>query len=66
MTDLSDFDVCFCGDYRRDHRDGKGACAFNAYPYNGGVTHGFQPCTRFRLVKEADPEDPNVQRSRNE
>lgn len=48
---LSDFDVCYCGDYRRDHKDGKGACSFNS---PSGVGHpGGLRCYSFKLAKAA-------------
>lgn len=39
-------DECECGDYRRDHVGGRGACSM---PNN--MSHGFQRCERFRLSK---------------
>lgn len=39
-------DTCYCGDARRDHVDGTGRCLMP-----DDLTHGFQPCTRFRLVE---------------
>ena len=42
------YDVCECGDYRGDHKGGKGECFFNAP--DGG--HGGAPkCNRFRFVE---------------
>lgn len=52
---MHDLDVCFCGDYRRDHKNGTGACAFNAYPMNGGASHGFRRCHKFRLSEAHEP-----------
>ncbi len=50
MTELRDFDTCACGDYRRDHKDGAGACIFNHTP---GGPHGQNQCATFRLHKAA-------------
>ena len=44
-------DVCKCGDYRRDHKDGYGPCVFNAYE---GGPHGDSRCRKFRLSKTAE------------
>lgn len=46
----ADFDMCACGDYRKDHRDGTGPCAFNHIP---GNVHGHSQCMQFRLFREA-------------
>ncbi len=40
-------DECVCGDYRRDHLDGTGACKHNK-PRD--LTHGYQDCLSFRLA----------------
>lgn len=40
-------DVCECGDYRSQHRDGGGPCKFNA-PENTGHSHG-DNCMSFQL-----------------
>jgi hypothetical protein len=40
----SPFDICQCGDYRRDHEGGVGACTLPADP-----VPEFTPCRRFRL-----------------
>lgn len=45
------FDVCYCGDYRRDH-PGNGPCIFNHGSNNGGLSHGFEQCPAFKLVKK--------------
>jgi hypothetical protein len=50
---LSDFDTCTCGDYRRDHKDGTGRCCMP-----DDLTHGFEPCLSFRLVKAATEVPP--------
>ena len=47
---LQDFDTCACGDYRKDHKDGDGPCAFNHIP---GNVHGQSQCFKFRLSKTA-------------
>jgi len=44
----NDLDECACGDYRRDHVNGTGRCKMP-----DDLTHGFQPCLRFRLVRQA-------------
>lgn len=45
-------DQCACGDYRRDHKNGTGACCFNPsfarYPSDDGHS-GAGACQRFRL-----------------
>jgi hypothetical protein len=44
----NDFDYCYCGDFRRQHKDGKGSCALNTF----GHTISFDPgdkCMEFRL-----------------
>lgn len=57
-ADLTQLDVCECGDYRRDHRDGVGPCRFNGqYEYD---CHAGKKCLRFRLLHTADPKDANV------
>lgn len=48
MSELRDFDMCACGDYRRDHKDGTGRCRMP-----DDLTHGFKPCLEFRLSKTA-------------
>lgn len=47
---LADFDECKCGDYRRDHKDGVGACLHNK-PRD--LTHGYKDCHEFRLDRAA-------------
>jgi hypothetical protein len=41
---MSPFDICTCGDYRRDHEGGTGRCTLPADP-----VPDYQPCRRFRL-----------------
>ena len=48
-----EFDVCECGDYRRDHKNGAGPCVFNGDGWSGGLTHGFTKCAAFRLHRTA-------------
>ena len=43
-----DFDQCECGDYRHQHRDGTGACTLP-----NDLSHGFKPCSCFRLAETA-------------
>lgn len=50
MTD-NFLDECECGDLRQDHKDGTGECRFNSTDRNGGLTHGFKACRRFKLNK---------------
>lgn len=51
---MRDLDVCQCGDYRRDHVGGVGACKFNL-PHNIG--HGGPSnCTEFRMSAQYQPE----------
>ena len=47
---LRGFDTCMCGDYRKDHAGGTGACIHNK-PRD--MTHGYKDCTEFRLHREA-------------
>lgn len=44
-------DTCHCGDWRKDHIDGTGACKLN------GLGHGVPGyrCQEFRLFRHADP-----------
>ena len=45
-------DVCECGDFRDDHRDGKGACRFgDAHPTATKGRGGY--CSRFVLSRRA-------------
>lgn len=55
---LAEFDACECGDYRRDHDGlhGAGRCRLA-----NDLTHGFEPCTSFRLFEPAT-EIPEVYR----
>lgn len=55
---LSDFDRCGCGDYRKDHKDGVGACSFNGKFENDA--HGGVPCLEFRLMRPATEFPPSV------
>lgn len=41
---MSPYDICVCGDYRRDHESGTGPSKFPAE-----LSNGFERCTRFRL-----------------
>jgi hypothetical protein len=43
-----DLDACHCGDYRRDHVDGKGRCKLN---WAHSIGEG--PCSEFRLFRTA-------------
>lgn len=43
-----EMDVCECGDYRRDHVLGVGACRFNSREFD--LCHCGQDCHRFRLA----------------
>lgn len=45
------YDVCKCGDYRRDHKDGHGACMFNGTEFD--LTHGGKDCRKFHLASAA-------------
>lgn len=40
MTPLNPFDVCRCGDYRHEHKNGEGACTL-------GVLCRPTPCSQF-------------------
>lgn len=48
-------DLCFCGDYRRDHKDGKGACIFSVGSRGDGH-FGSGYCDAFRLHRRARQE----------
>ncbi len=50
VVKLADFDTCACGDYRKDHKGGTGACIHNK---PGDLTHGFEDCNEFRLSRRA-------------
>jgi hypothetical protein len=40
------YDLCECGDYRHQHKDGEGECSLN------GLGHGGAPaCLKFRMSK---------------
>lgn len=42
---VSPYDICACGDYRRDHDGGTGPCTFPA-----DRVAGHEPCRRFQLA----------------
>lgn len=42
---MSPYDICQCGDYRRDHEGGTGRCTLPP-----DQVPGFRPCMRFRLA----------------
>lgn len=43
---MPDFEICECGDYRHQHKDGEGPCDLN------GLGHGGAPaCGKFRPVE---------------
>jgi len=46
-------DVCDCGDYREQHRDGTGPCVMNR---PGDMCHGFRDCLQFTLWQRAHHE----------
>lgn len=52
MSEMTDEDTCWCGDYRRDHVDGIGRCRLN------GLGHGVPgyECERFILANQYDAE----------
>lgn len=52
LTNEHDLDECLCGDYRRDHIDGHGACRHNK-PRD--LTHGYRDCDSFRLHRSYAP-----------
>jgi hypothetical protein len=41
-------DVCKCGDYRHQHKNGIGRCIMP-----DDLTHGFKPCVKFELSEPA-------------
>jgi hypothetical protein len=42
-------DICYCGDFRKDHKDGTGRCIFNDEVRDGHGGAG--PCYQFRLAQ---------------
>lgn len=42
-------DVCYCGDYRKDHKDGSGVCIFTVNARGDGH-HGAGRCDKFVLA----------------
>ncbi len=48
----SPHDICHCGDARRDHKNGTGACIFNE-PGRFDLCHGGEDCVEFRLHEKA-------------
>lgn len=40
------FDICYCGDFRKDHKDGTGACIFSIDSRSDGHS-GAGRCDRF-------------------
>lgn len=51
LTTENELDLCQCGDPRRDHADGHGACRHNK-PRD--LTHGYKDCLAFRLSRPHD------------
>lgn len=47
-------DICYCGDYRKDHKNGMGACIFNSGSRSDGH-FGSGTCEKFRLDRRYDP-----------
>jgi hypothetical protein len=43
---MNPFDICTCGDYRRDHEGGTGRCTLP----DATAPADFRPCVRFRLA----------------
>lgn len=39
-------DICYCGDFRKDHKDGTGACIFSG-GWRGDGHSGAGRCDRF-------------------
>lgn len=48
-------DVCYCGDYRDQHKDGTGPCVFNGR--GSDACHGNEDCMSFRLHEHAPTAD---------
>lgn len=48
-------DVCYCGDYRKDHAGGTGGCVFTPDPDHDRADSdghgGTGPCYKFRLAQ---------------
>ena len=42
------FDACRCGDYRHQHKDGRGPCVFNGR--GPDACHGNEDCMKFESV----------------
>lgn len=53
MPRLREYDICQCGDFRRDHEDdGIGRCKMA-----NDINHGYKPCLRFKFSHESKPEE---------
>jgi len=42
-------DYCECGDWRKNHKNGTGACCFNGPAFD--LNHGGRDCHTFRLAE---------------
>lgn len=58
MTKGHALDTCYCGDYRRDHKGGVGACNFNPDRGDRDGHFGAGRCDAFRLAKLYVPPEP--------
>lgn len=52
MSDHRDLDLCMCGDFRSDHRNGKGPCSLNQLGHGGAPN-----CNRFRFASAASADE---------
>ena len=46
---LSQFDICSCAGFRKDHKGGRGI-----YRLLNTLVHGLKSCEKFRLVNKAE------------
>lgn len=51
-VDNSEYDICECGDFRRDHVNGSGECKLNTLGHGGPP-----PCKKFHFASPADPNE---------
>lgn len=47
-----DYDICHCGDFRRDHENGEGKCRMA-----NDINHGYKPCEKFRFSRHSSQEE---------
>ena len=54
LTNAHPLDICHCGDYRRDHKNGVGACIFSTGSRGDGH-FGSGRCEVFNLTHRYNP-----------